>query len=121
MEVPSQAVRTLLELGMASVGSGAYKEALNIFMGLDAVRPGSEGPMIGMALMHMNMKAPDEAVKILREGVLSRHPDSLEAKMILAVALKVAGRTSECDTVVKELSGSGNAQAKRFADTFSAR
>jgi len=121
MDVPSQAVRTLMEVGVAAVGAGFYRQALTIFEGIEAVRPDSEGPAIGAALAYMNSNAPEEAVKVLREGALAKSPDSLEAKMILGVALKLARRNSECDSVIKELKASNDPRAKAFAASLAAR
>ena len=121
MKPPSQAVRTLMEVGVASVGAGLTQQAMTIFEGIEAVRPDSEAPMIGAALIYLNSNAPEEAVKVLREGALTRNPASLEAKMFLGLALRMAGRNSECDNVIKELNATGNTQAKNFAAALTAR
>jgi hypothetical protein len=114
VDIPSQAVRTLMEVGMLAAGCGLHEHARTIFEGLEAVRPTSEGPPIGKALIHMNRNEQDAAVGILRD-VLARHPASLEAKMMLGLALKMAGRNAECGSVIKELEGSGDAKAQSFA------
>ena len=51
----------------------------------------------------------------------SKSVKSLEAKMFLGLALKMAGRNSECDNVIKELNATGDAQAKSFAAALTAR
>lgn len=121
MKPSSQAVRTLMEVGIASVGAGLRQQAMTIFEGIEAVRPDSEAPMIGAALIYMNSNAPEEAVKVLREGALTRNPKSVEARMFLGIALKMAGRNAECETVIKELNAIGDAQAKSFAAALGAR
>jgi hypothetical protein len=121
MDVPAQAVRTLMEVGVAASCMGLYQPAMAIFVGVEAVRPESEGPLIGIALAHMNNRSPEEAVKILRGHVLPKDPANIEAKMILGVALKLAGRNSECDNVIKELNATGDARAKAFAASLTAR
>jgi hypothetical protein len=113
-DIPSQAVKTLMELGILAVGCGLKEHAQTIFEGLEAVRPTSEGPPIGKALIHMSRNEHDAAVGILR-NVLTQHPASLEAKMLLGLTLKMAGRNAECGSVAKELDDSGDAKAKAFA------
>src|SRR5262245_32868401 len=113
-DIPSQAVKTLMEIGILAAGRGLHEHARTIFEGLEAVRPTSEGPPIGKALIHMSRNEHDAAVGILRE-VLTRHPASLEAKMILGLSLKLAGRNAECGSIAKELDGTGDAKAKSFA------
>jgi predicted Zn-dependent protease len=120
MKVPAEAVRTLMELGVAAAGAGLARQALAIFDGLEAVRPDSEGPAIGVALIHMNNNQPEEAIKKIRDGALVRNPGSLEAKMILGLALKLAGRNSECNNIINELTASGDEKAKTFAQNLSA-
>jgi hypothetical protein len=121
MKVPSEAVRTLMEIGVAAVGAGLSRQAMTIFEGIEAVRPDSEGPMIGAALIYMNSNEADEAAKVLRDGALAKNPQSLEARMFLGLALKLAGRNAECDNVIKELNASGEPRAKSFAAALSAR
>ena len=121
MEVPAQSVRTLMEVGVAASCMGLYQQAMAIFEGVEAVRPGTEGPLIGIAIAHMNNRSPEEAVKVLRTHVLANDPGNIEAKMILGVALKLAGRNSECDNVIKELNATGDARAKAFAASLTAR
>jgi Flp pilus assembly protein TadD len=121
MEVPSQAVRTLMEIGIATSCMGRYRQAMEIFQGVEAVRPDSDGPVIGVAIAYMNNGSAEEAVKVLREHVLSKDAGNIDAKMILGAALKLAGRNSECDNVIKELNATGEARAKAFAASLAAR
>jgi|SRR6188508_273423 hypothetical protein len=121
MEVPAQAVRTLMEIGVAASSMGLYRPAMDIFQGIGAVRPESDGPVIGVALAHISNRSPEEAAKLLRAHVLSKDPGNIEAKMILGVALKLAGRNAECDSVIKELNATGDSRAKAFAASLTAR
>jgi hypothetical protein len=121
MDVPAQAVRRLMEVGVAASCLGLYQPAMAIFQGIDAVRPGTDGPLIGIAIAHMNNRSPEEAVKLLRAHVLDKDPGNLDAKMILGLALKLAGRNSECDNVIKELNASGDSRATAFAGALTAR
>jgi hypothetical protein len=114
VDIPSQAVKTLMEVGILATGCGLYEHARTIFEGIEAIRPASDGPPIGRALIHMSRKEHEVAIGILRE-VLAKHPASLEAKMMLGLALKLAGRNAECDGVVKDLDGSSDVRAKAFA------
>lgn len=120
-QVPSEAIRTLMEVGMMAAGNGMFKQAFAVFDGIEAVRPDSEHGFVGVALINMNMGNYDEAVTVLREGALQKSPDSLEAKMILSMALRLAKRGAECEAVMKELRDSGDEAARNFADALSAR
>jgi Flp pilus assembly protein TadD len=115
MDVPAEAIRRLMEIGIASAGAGLATDALTIFEGIEAVRPGSEGPAVGVAILQMNSGAHEAAVKTLREEALVKNPTSVEVKMLLAVALKLAGHGAECERVIKELAASGDGLAQRLA------
>jgi hypothetical protein len=120
MDVSSQAVQTLMEIGVASAGNGLIPPAIAIFEGVRAVRPDSEGPALGMAIAQLGSRAYEDAAKTLREQVLAKNPNSIEAKMFLGLALKYAGRNAECDSVIKELIASSDERARTFATTLKA-
>jgi hypothetical protein len=115
MDASSQALRMLTEIGVAASGAGLIGEATAIFDGIEAMRPGSEAAGIGTAVAQLNARAFEDAIKTLRTRVLAKHPASIEAKMFLALALKFGGRNAECDSVIKELTASGDATAQAFA------
>lgn len=121
MEVSTQAVQTLMEVGVMAAGCGFYHQAFQIFEGLEAVRPDSEAPLVGVALIHMNSGEHEEAIKLLREGALVRNPNSINVKMVLGLALRLAGRNAECDNLIKELNASSDPKAKNYAKSLAAR
>ena len=121
MEIPAQAIKTLMEIGVAGTNSGLFKQALTIFEGIDAVRPHSGEASVGVAVVHICRNEAEEAVKALREEALVKNPKSIEAKMLLGIALKMAGRNAECDSVIKELIASGDAKAIATAESLKAR
>ena len=114
-EVTPEAVRMLMEIGMMAANNGMHKQAFEIFDGIEAVRPDAEYGPLGVALIHMNLGEYDQAVAVLKEGALQRNPESAEAKMFLALALRLADRAGECDEVVKELQESGDELSGNFA------
>jgi hypothetical protein len=120
MEIPSQAVKSLMEIGIVAAGSGLRDHARAIFEGLAAVRPESDGPAIGLALIDLGRSEHEAAIGRLREAV-AQHPESLDSKMFLGLALKLAGRNAECGRVVEELVASGDARAKAFAAGLTAQ
>ena len=93
--VTSEAVRMLMEIGMMAANNGMHKQAFEIFEGIEAVRPDQEYGPLGVALIHMNLGA--------------------EAKIFLALALRLANRSSECDEIVRALRQSGDELSSNFA------
>ena len=66
----------------------------------------------------MNAGEHEDAIKMLREGALARSPNSINVKMVLGLALKLAGRNSECDSLIKELNADSDPRAKAFAKSL---
>ncbi|WP_417796432.1 tetratricopeptide repeat protein [Terasakiella pusilla] len=111
-------LKVLMEAGFLAANGGMTKQAQTIFEGVLAVRPESEYAYIGQAVTLLTSEKHDEAIKVLRDDALRINPDCLQAKMILAMTLKLAGRGSECDRVVDQLHRSGDSAAKEFANAL---
>ena len=111
-------LKILMEAGFLAANGGMTKHAQKIFEGVLAVRPDSEYAYIGQAVTLLAANQHDDAIKILRDEALRINPDCLQAKMILAMTLKMAGRGGECDRVVDQLHRSGDNAAKEFANSL---
>ena len=118
METNSATVKLLSEIGFMAAARCRVQDATTIFEGLQAARPDSEYPAIGLAVAQLSGKNYDQAIKLLRENALAKNPDSADAKSFLGLALKMAGRTSESDTVLKEAATSGKGPAQAMAEAL---
>ncbi|CAM2065480.1 Tetratricopeptide repeat protein [Sulfidibacter corallicola] len=103
MEVSTETVQTLMEIGYLAGGYGFFKESITIFEGLSAIRPDSEFPHIGFAMTKLNMKQPEEAVAILRDQALAKNPGNSLTKSFLGLALRQAGHAHECENVLNDV------------------
>jgi predicted Zn-dependent protease len=118
VQVDTETVRLLTEIGFMAMSRGKQREAEAIFAGVQAVRPKSETPAIGLALTRIGARKLDEAIRILRDDALARNPDSAEAKCYLGMALKLAGRASEADKVLREAAGAATGETKARAKSL---
>lgn len=100
--IDSELVRLLMRSGYAAAWNGLHKEALAIFEGVGAVRPESEVPVIGAAVVALLSGHSDMAVKTLREGALVLNPDSALARAHLGIALRMQGEEEEGRTLLQE-------------------
>ena len=96
MLTDSQIAR-LLDIANAGCHKGLVLQARTIYEGVLGVRPGHVPALIGQALSHIVIGEYDQAEKLLRDGVLSEHPDDADAKVKLhqcgsTVRLSVNGR-----------------------------
>jgi predicted Zn-dependent protease len=118
VQIDTQTVRLLTEIGFMAMSRGKAREAEAIFAGVQAARPESETPAIGLALTRIGARKLDDAIRILREEALTRKPESAEAKCYLGLALKLAGRSSEAEKVLREAAGAATGETKAMAESL---
>ncbi len=108
VHIDSELVRLLMRLGYAAAWNGLHKEAVAIFDGVGAVRPESEIPVIGAAVVAMLSGNYDVAVKTLRDGALDLNPDSALARAHLGVALRLLGDEDEGTALLHEVTANAS-------------
>ena len=101
--VDTELVRILMDVGFVATGSGRHEQAKIIFKGLAAVRPESELPWIGLAVVLMNTGNPDEAALLLRDKGLQINPGSCLARSFLGLAHKLSGHGAEAERVLNSV------------------
>lgn len=116
MNASTELVQRLMEVGYVAAGNGYSKQAEAIFAGVQAVRPESELPSIGLAVMQLNAGLCEVAVKTLEEEGLKRNPDSELVQSFLGLALKLGGQSARSEQVLQKVIASGsNTQAVELA------
>ena len=103
MEVSSDLVQQLMEIGYLAIGSGQTAEAETIFSGIVAVRSESELPLIGLGVAQLSAGKAGDAVKTLGERALGMAPESDLVKSFLGLALHQTGFSEECRTLLQEV------------------
>lgn len=104
VHIDSELVRLLMRAGYAAAWNGLHQEAVAIFDGVGAVRPESELPVIGAAVVALLAGHYEVAVKTLREGALDLNPDSALALAHLGVALRLHGEEDEGRAILHDVS-----------------
>lgn len=102
MDIGTEAVRRLMEIGYMAAGGGMTAQADVIFAGVQAARPDSELPLIGRAVARLNSGRADDAITLLRQA-LERNPDSDLAAAFLGLALSQAGLRSAADALLQQV------------------
>ena len=110
MLTDSQIAR-LLDIANAGCHQGLVSEARVIYEGVLAARPGHVPALIGQALSHIVIGEYDRAENLLRDGVLSEHPDDADAKTTLGLCLCLAGKKNEAEDTLRPLAESEGASA----------
>ena len=102
MLTDSQIAR-LLDIANAGCHKGLVLQARTIYEGVLGVRPGHVPSLIGPALSHIVIGEYDQAEKLLRDGVLSEHPDDADAKVMLGLSLCLADKKDEAEDLLRPL------------------
>ena len=96
-------ISRLLDIANAGCHKGMVLEARTIYDGVLAVRPGHVPALVGQALSHIVIGEYDEAEKLLRDGILSGHPEDADAAVMLGLCLCLAGKKEEARDVLLPL------------------
>jgi thioredoxin-like negative regulator of GroEL len=118
IELGSDDVRALVDLGFVALSRGRNDEAAAIFAGAQAARPAQEAGFIGSALVNLACGELEAAIKTLRSL-----PPTDAARTFLAMALNRSGdRTTAREIlmdVVHTASGTPHAAlAREMLDEF---
>ncbi len=95
-------IRLLAEVGFLAGARGDLESARTIFETLETLRPAAAFPYAGLAMAQLNRRAQDDAVRTLERGLRMVDPaDAPDLQALRALALRLAGRGSECDRAIK--------------------
>jgi len=102
-EFASSTIKLLMECGYLAACEGRTQEAAIIFQGVQAVRPSSELPAVGLGFAYLNAGYFPQAVAVLKNEALKRNPESSSAKAFLGIALKNLGYHDEADRLFSQI------------------
>ena len=110
MLTDSQIAR-LLDIANAGCHKGMPLKARTIYDGVLAVRPGHVPALIGQALSHITIGEYEQAETILRDSVLSKHPDDADALTMLGLCYCLAGKKEEAQELLQPLADGDDTSA----------
>lgn len=103
IELSVQEMKWLAEIGFIAPQLGQAPLALSIFHALCLCRPEADFPYIGLAATYMGIGQYAKATELLGKEVMPKHPDSVEAKTLLAMSMKLEQRNNEADRLLLEI------------------
>jgi predicted Zn-dependent protease len=116
-------LRLLGEIGFTGVGVGCYAAANGIFDALAILRPQSELPWIGKALIYLSNNQLMEARKTLEREALSRQPKNALVNALLGLTLQRSEMHGAAFRLLSEVAKSGDevpgvSLAKSLLETY---
>lgn len=108
-------LKLLSEIGFSTTLRGLDVDADSIFEGLASERPDNAAGVIGKALRALVRRDFDAAIRMLQERGINAEVASDEARSVLALALKLAGRENEAVSTANTIK-SKRSNAAQFAD-----
>lgn len=116
MEIDSDLLKLLMEIGFLATDQGRLKEAGAIFEGVAKARPNSAYPRIGLGCVAMGLGEFDRAIELLNAAPAKDDGERDLSLGFLGMALKLAGRNDESRIVLSRLlDNGGNEAAVRMA------
>ena len=117
MNVDSDLLKLLMEIGFIATNTGRLGEAETIFGGLTKVRPSSGYPRIGLGCVAMGRGDFSKAANILRSTPTQEKKERDLCQGFLGMALKLGGYEDEYRSVLNQLIADGeNEVAIRMAE-----
>ena len=119
LEVSTECVQLLMELGYVATGCGQKEVALAIFRGVIAARPYSQYPWIGQAVVLLNFGDFIGATKILLNHAIPLSPEPGLAHCFLALASQLMGQKEHAIEIMRTvLKDSSDPAAVKMAENF---
>ena len=119
LEVSTECVQLLMELGYVAAGCGQKEAALAIFRGVVAARPYSQYPWIGQAVTLLNFGNFIEATKILLNHAIPLSPEPGLAHCFLALGAQFLGQKANAMELMQTvLKNSSDPAAIKMAEDF---
>ncbi|MDR1456744.1 MAG: hypothetical protein LBI34_01655 [Puniceicoccales bacterium] len=116
MEVQSEVLQLLMQVGYVACGHGFPSLAKVIFEGIAAVRPNSELPLIGLAFSYIHIGKLTSACDILVNQAARINPNNQTIKAVAAMIFRISGEFKASDTLLDEVIADGtDPQAMEFA------
>lgn len=111
-------VQLMMEIGFLAVGSNRFGDAERIFTGIQSVRPDSELPLIGRAVVRMAAEKIDDAIQLLQMAV-QKNEDSFLAMSFLGTALQMANYNSAATDVLQQVIDADHKQRQKAGEHHS--
>jgi predicted Zn-dependent protease len=116
VDVPSEWLQLLMQLGYVACGQGKPSQAKTIFDGIAAVRPNSELPIIGLAMALINLGKLSSASGLLMEKARPINPKNRIIGVLMAMIFRMSGEFGASDELLDEVIGENDdPEAVEFA------
>ncbi len=116
MNIPTERIRHITELGFLSAGQGHQQEATDIIEGLKAMRPEATTPYMIEVFMMMGNNQYQQASTLLQEKALKIDPNDDILKGFLALTLTKQGLASQAEQYLAQAKSSEHTLAVQLAD-----
>ncbi len=118
MEINSELLKKLSQVGYMACMKGYTKEGEIIMEGVNGARPDQAPVLIGVAIARITSAKYQEAVDILEGNILSRDPNNLTAKCFLGIALFELGQKKQAQFYFTEIMEKGDVNHKAIAESY---
>jgi len=103
VDLSTEQVRLLAELGLIAIGEGRFEEAAAITDAVAAYRPKDLAVYVARALTELRRGKPEDAVRLLETEAQKVHPDNPLLQTFLGMALMAAGYEARARAILESM------------------
>ncbi len=118
MEISTEMIQLLSQVGYLACFNGEVEKGQLIMDSVEENCQGQSAALVGVAISRIYAGQYTDAIRILKESVLTHEPDNMTAKCFLGMALSEAGDTVEAIDLFKEIIDKGGDDDRTIASFY---
>ncbi|MCK5725546.1 MAG: tetratricopeptide repeat protein [Thiotrichaceae bacterium] len=118
MEISTEMIQLLSQVGYLACFNGDIEKGQLIMDSVEENCQGQSAALIGVSISRIYAGQYEDAIRILKEGVLVTEPENMTAKCFLGMALSESGGSDEAIAVFEEVIQKGGEDDKTIASFY---
>lgn len=118
MEISTEMIQLLSQVGYLACFNGDVEKGQLIMDSVEKNCQGQSAALVGVAISRIYGGAYIDAIRILKEGVLTKEPENMTAKCFLGMALCESGEKAEAADLFNEIIEKGGEDDRTIASFY---
>ncbi len=118
MEISTEMIQLLSQVGYLACFNGDVDKGQLIMDSVEANCNGQSAALVGVAISRIYAGQYEDAIRILKENVLTVEPDNMSAKCFLGMALSESGDIDEAIVLFNDIIQNGGEDDRTIASFY---
>jgi len=118
MEISTEIIQLLSQVGYLACFNGDVDKGQLIMDSVEENCNGQSAALVGVAISRIYAGQYDDAIRILKENVLTVEPDNMTAKCFLGMALSESGDVDEAMSLFNDIVENGGEDDRIIASFY---